>query len=133
MSQLDVEIVRSIYDAFESHDTDTLLHLLDEDIVAVVGDDLPWSGTYHGREGFLELLRRIDAAIHVNFESDEFIDAGSDVAQVGTGVADVLVSGKHFTFREIHIWSLRNGLVAEFRNYSDTTEQRRALGLSMAG
>lgn len=129
MSQPDVNIVQSIYDAFDGGDIDSIVDLLDDDFVATVDDDLPWSGTYHGPAGFRDLIDRIEAVVRVSFESDEYITTDHVVAQIGTGVADVVVSGRHFTFREIHIWGLREGKVVSFYNYSDTAEHRRALGL----
>ena len=128
MSQQNVDVVRSIYDAFESGDVDEVLDSLSEDVVAFVADGLPWSGTFHGREGFRKLLDAVEGQVQLAFETDEFIDAGEDVAQIGHGVGEVHVSGKRFNVREIHIWGVHDGKVVSFREYSDTAEQRRSLG-----
>ena len=107
-----------------------MLDSLSEDVVAVVGDGLPWSGTFHGREGFRHLLDAVAGEVQLAFETDEFIDAGQDVAQIGFGVGEVHVTGRRFNVREIHVWGLREGKVVSFRDYSDTAEQRRILGLA---
>src|SRR5687767_12754812 len=50
LSQADVELVRSLYDAFESKDLDGVIGLLADDMVAHVAPGVPWSGSYYGPE-----------------------------------------------------------------------------------
>ena len=130
MSQANVDLVRSLYDALESGENDSVVALIDDETVAYVADGLPWSGTYHGKQGFLELLKILDAHVQFAFETDEVIDARDSVVQIGHAVGEVMLSGRRFNFREVHVWGVREGRIVSLRNYSDFEEQRRQLGFT---
>jgi ketosteroid isomerase-like protein len=57
-----VAIARRGFEAFNTGDWQALLELLDEDVEAYVPPELPNSGLFSGREGFLEMLRGWDEA-----------------------------------------------------------------------
>jgi ketosteroid isomerase-like protein len=129
MSQLNVDVVRGVYDAYDSRDLDAILSHLDDDVEVLATEGLPWSGHYYGRDGFADFLSAIDDQVRLTIETDELIDSGESVAQIGRSVAQVHISGTTFNSREIHIWRLRADKVISFQNYSDTRAQRIALGL----
>ena len=128
MSQQDLEVIRSLYDAFGSNDLDGVIALLAEDMVAYAGPGMPWSGTYYGPIGFRNFLETIREYVDLTIETDSLIDTGPVIAQVGRTVGRSLANGTAFSFDEIHLWSVRDGKVVVFRNYSDFEEQRRVLG-----
>jgi uncharacterized protein len=129
MSQLNVDVVRGVYDAYDSRDLDAILSHLDNDVEVLATEGLPWSGHYYGRDGFADFLSAIDDQVRLAIETDELFESGESVAQIGRAVGEVHLSGTHFNTREIHIWRLRAGKVVSFQNYSDTRAQRIALGL----
>jgi uncharacterized protein len=130
MSQQNVNVVRSVYDAFDSRDMDGVLAHLSVDVVVTATEGLPWSGQYTGTEGFEEFIQSIDDHVRFSVETEELLDSGASVAQIGRTVGEVYTTQMPFTFRAIHIWTLEEGKIVSFRNYIDTVEQRRALGLS---
>jgi ketosteroid isomerase-like protein len=129
MSQLNVDVIRSVYDAYDSQDMDAVLDHVDSDVQVFATEGLPWSGIYSGLGGFEEFLRTIEEHVRLTIETDELIESGESVAQIGRSVAQVHNSGTNFNTREIHIWRLRAGKVVSFQNYADTRTQRIALGL----
>jgi len=129
MSQLNVDVVRSVYDAFESRDLDGVLAHVDDDVEVVATEGLPWSGRYYGTDGFADFISAVEDHVRLSIETDELIESGESVAQIGRIVGQVHESGTHFSTREIHIWGLRAGKVVSFQNYVDTRAQRAALGL----
>ena len=133
MSQLNVNIVRSVYDAFDSHDLDGVLHHVDDDVRVFATEGLPWSGTYHGPDGVEEFIRNVEEHVRLAIETEELFDSGESVAQIGRTVGEAYATGEPFNLREIHIWTLRNGKIVSFQNYVDTEAQRRVLGLPPQG
>ena len=129
MSQLNVDVIRSVYDAFDSQDMDGVLEHVANDVQVVATEGLPWSGTYSGRPGFEEFLTIVEEHVRLTIETQELIESGESVAQIGRSVGEVLETGTHFNTREIHIWGLREGKIVSFQNYADTRAQRIALGL----
>jgi ketosteroid isomerase-like protein len=127
MSQGDVEVVRTLYEAFENKDVDGVIILLGEEMVAHVAPGVPWSGSYYGRDGFRRFLEIIDEYVDLSIETDSLIDTGPVVAQVGRTTGYARSSGTRFSFDEIHFWGVRDGKIVAFRNYSDIDEQRRVL------
>lgn len=131
MSQANIELVRSIYDAFDAGDRDSVLQHVDADIEVIATEGLPWSGRYYGREGAEEFIRTIEEHVLVSVETEELIDSGANVAQIGRLTGHAHNTGTPFDTREIHIWTLRHGKVVSFQNYLDTRAQREALGLPL--
>ena len=131
MSQRNLEVVRSVYDAFDARDLKTVLNHLDDDVEVVATEGVPWSGTYHGHEGFSEFIRAVDDHISLTIDVHELFASGENVAQVGQLIGIVNTTGELFNIRSIHIWRLRDGKVVAFHNYPDTDEQRRVLGLPL--
>ena len=120
-------MVRVLYDAFDSKDLDSVVGLLADDMVATVAPGVPWSGTYHGPEGFRRFLEIIDEYVELGIETDSLVDEGSEVRQVGRTTGYAHVSGTAFSFAEVHVWGVEDGKIVSFRNYSDIDEQRRVL------
>ena len=127
MSQEDVEVVRSLYDALDSWDIDAVVALVADDMVAELAPGVPWSGVYHGPDGLRRLLETIDEYVQLTIETDTLIDAGDFVAQMGRSTGTARLTGVRFAFNEIHHWRVRDGKIVSFRNYSDIAEQRRVL------
>jgi ketosteroid isomerase-like protein len=131
LSQADVELVRSLYDAFESKDLDGVIGLLADDMVAHVAPGVPWSGSYYGPEGFRRFLEIIDEYVELSIETDSLIDTGPVVAKVGRSTGYARTTGTRFSFDEIHFWEVKDGKIVAFRNYSDIEEQRRVLAADL--
>jgi ketosteroid isomerase-like protein len=129
MSQLNVNVVRSFYDAFDSNDLDGVLENVDGEVQIFATEGLPWSGVYSGPAGVEEFIRTIEEHVRLSIETEELIDSGESIAQIGRTVGEAHATGQHFDLREIHIWGLRAGKIVRFQNYVDTEGQRAALGL----
>jgi ketosteroid isomerase-like protein len=132
LSQEDVELVRTLYDAFNRKDRDGVIALLGDSMVAHVADGMPWSGSYHGPEGFRRFLEIMDEHVEFIVETDSLIDTGPVIAQVGRTTGYARATGIKYSFDEIHFWAVKDGKVVMFRNYSDIEEQRRVLFSDLA-
>lgn len=55
-------IVRALYDHVAAGDFNSVTQLLDEGVVFIQADSLPFGGEWRGRSGFAEMAARITAA-----------------------------------------------------------------------
>jgi ketosteroid isomerase-like protein len=129
-SQANVEIVRSIYEAFARRDRVTPFELYATDIEwDVTGVELE-GVVYHGHEGVRSSFRSLLAEFRdFDFQPLEFTPFADHVLVtvqehgVGRG------SGVVVERREYAVWTLRDGLVLRMRAFLDHGEALRAAGL----
>ena len=117
-----LQLVKEGYAAFGRGDLPGLLSLLAEDVVwDVPGEGLPIAGTYRGRDGvasFFEKLRQ-EADI-LEFQPREFLADGDRVLVVGWERMKVKATGRGAEIDWVMTFTLRNGKIAAFRQYTDT-------------
>ncbi|WP_179382496.1 nuclear transport factor 2 family protein [Streptomyces sp. SA15] len=122
-----IDVVRSIYDAFGRKDIDGLMGLLDPTVEIYQTDQLPWGGRYRGLEGAQEFLGKLVSHIDSAVEPEELVEAGERVVEIGRSRGLVKGTGREFDVREVHVWELRNDKVVSFQSHIDTPEMLRVL------
>lgn len=120
-------VVRANYAALAIGDVPTLLSLSDPDIDIYQSDLVPWGGPRHGHAGLLAFLTAVSAHLDSHVEPEEMFVAGDHVVQVGRTRGTARTTGKAFDAAEVHVWTVRDGLVTKFEAHVDTDELRRAL------
>jgi len=124
MSQQNVQLVRSIYDAWR--EGTSARGFMDPEIEYVNPPDAVEPGT---RQGAASFGRIRDAYDDVRVEPHEFIDAGEDVvvlAQVrGVGRG----SGVPIEWQHGYIWTVREGKAVRFRWFNDPAQALSAAGM----
>ena len=127
MSEENINLVKSLYEALGRRDIGKILSLIDSSIEIQQTDQLPWGGTYQGVFGmqsfFGKLLNSIDSQLAV----DRFLDAGSDVLMIGRTHGQTKAKGTQFDVTAIHVWTVRDGKVVGFHPYIDTPAMLKAL------
>jgi uncharacterized protein len=116
------DVVRSLYDAFTRHDTDSVINVLASDFELTTATSLPWSkGEYHGREDALTFFGGMAGLVtdgHLQIE--EMIEGGDHVVVNGREQATVTATGKPFDAMFTHSFTVRNGKIARLRGVVDT-------------
>lgn len=130
MSQKNIAVVRSAYDAFSSGNVQSIFDLLHPEIEIYQSEGLPWGGRYKGHQEIGSYLKKVTETIESKVEPDRFIDdeAGHVVA-VGHTRGRVRATGREFEVPVVHVWTIREGKAVKFEAYIDTAEMRVALGL----
>jgi ketosteroid isomerase-like protein len=124
MGEQSVDVVRGVYEAFGRGDVPAVLGAMADDIEWHEAEGMPYGGVYHGGEAvaqnvFGPITQDIpDFAV----KPEEFIASGDAVAAVvrytGTGKA----TGKQLNLPVVHVFNVRNGKIAQFRQFIDTAK-----------
>jgi len=134
VSEQNVEFVKGVYGAFDRGDVPAVLGAFAEDIEWVEADGMPYGGVYRGPEAvaqnvFGPITEDVDGFALVR---EEFIASDGTVAAVvrytGTGKA----TGKTLDVPAVHVWEIRDGKLARFRQYIDTVKYAEAVPASVS-
>jgi ketosteroid isomerase-like protein len=132
MSEQDnVRTVQEAYAAFGRGDIPGLLSMLDENVEWITPgspDVLPTAGTRRGREGVAEFFSTLAQTDDIEvFEPQEFIAQGDKVVAIIKCRTRLKASGRAVDDELVHIFTVRDGRIARFREYFDTAAAVEAL------
>ncbi len=126
MAQDNIALVQSLYAAFGRGDIATIVSAAAPDIrweVAGRQADYPAMGVRHGRPGVQEFFKVIaeiqDAS---EFSPKEFHASGDKVFVLGHYVWTVRKTGRKAESDWIHIFTIRDGKVVSFHEFTDTAQ-----------
>jgi uncharacterized protein len=122
MSDQSVEVVKGMYEAFARGDVPAVLGAFAADIEWRESEGMPQGGVYHGPEAvaqnvFGPLTEDVDAFA---VTPEELIASGDSVAAVVRYTGTGKVSGKALDLPVVHVWDIRDGKAARFRQFADT-------------
>ena len=118
------KVVQDAYAAFARGDMQALLGCFADDIVwnAVygTGPHVPTSGERRGKAAVAEFFKQVAANVNFSaFEPKEFVAEGDKVVALGHYTATTPV-GKSFDADFAMVFTLRNGKVVRFQEFSDS-------------
>jgi ketosteroid isomerase-like protein len=122
--QQNVDVVRKGYEAFGRGDIPGLLAQLDENVSWVTPGppDLPTAGKRRGHQAVKDFFQKLASIGDIQrFETKDFIAQGDRVVVLGEGTDRIKATGKAVDFRFAHTFTVRNGKVVAFEEYSDMT------------
>jgi len=132
MSQENVEMVRSAFEAFNRGDMDGAVADLAPDFRYTAAGLIPdRTGVFHGPEGFKEFFGWVASEFEdVQTEVDELIDGGDTVVVGATLRGHGKQSGAQGKFTFWQLWTVRDGKVVRGEGYASRAEALEAGGLS---
>jgi ketosteroid isomerase-like protein len=122
--QENVGVVRDAYAAFQRGDIPGLIELLADDIdwwAPGSPEQIPQAGRVSGRDavgGFFGRLAESEEITH--FEPREFIAQGDKVVVTGNYKGRTRPAGRDYDLDWLHVFNVRDGQIAAFREYLDT-------------
>lgn len=131
MSQENVSLVRSLYEAFAKGDVTAVLGAMDPGIVWNEAEGFPYAdrNPYVGpgavAEGVFARLGGEWDGFGVVLE--ELLDAGDTVVATGRYVGAYRQTGVRIRAQFAHVWRLRGGRLTSFQQYTDTAQVARAV------
>jgi uncharacterized protein len=126
MSHENVEMVRGLYDSFGRGDVPSVLGQMDHAIEwneaenFIYADGNPYVGPQAVLEGVFMRLGTEWEGFSVTPE--EWMDAGNRVVVLGTYAGTHRGTSKRVRAQFAHVWSLKEGRVARFQQYTDTKQ-----------
>jgi ketosteroid isomerase-like protein len=129
MTEENVRIARSAYDAFARADLAAVLETFHPDVEWHAAEGLPWGGVHKGRD---EVAQNVFGALLGAFEGftlthERFIDGGDYVVALGRYSATARRSGNSLDAAFAHVWELEDGQLRRYYHYTDTLKFQAAL------
>lgn len=124
------DIIRGLYEAFGRGDVPAVLGALDENIEWTEAEGFPYGGPYRGPQAVLEGVFMKLGTEWENWTAvpQKIVDGGGDdVVALGTYTAKYLATGKSIDVPYAHAWTLRDGKVIRFHQYTDTAIVAKSL------
>ena len=134
MSEQNVEFVKGIYGAFGRGDVPAVLGAFTDDIEWFEAEGMPYGGLHRGPDA---VAQNVFGPITEDVEGfavtpEELIGSGATVAAVvrytGTGKA----TGKALDVPAVHVWEIRDGKLARFRQFIDTVKYAEVVPATVA-
>ena len=121
-SNSNVDIVKGAYEAFGRGDVPAVLEALDKDVIWTDMEGFPTGGTYVGAGAILNGVFLPLGTEWNSFQAnpDEFLESGDRVVALGHYEGTYKATGKGMRVPFAHIWTLRDGKVVKFVQYTDT-------------
>ena len=130
MTEGNVEIVRQMFSGMQGNDADALFAVMSDEIEWHPAQDEPETAPLHGK---LELqgmfLKWVTAFDDFRLEPIEFIDAGGAVVVPVHVTGNLHGSGAEVANDETMVFWLRDGKIAEVREFRTKPEGLEAAGL----
>ncbi len=119
-----VEVVKGIYEAFGRGDVPAVLAAMTHDIEWHEADGMPYGGRHHGPDAAAQNVLGPVAQDIPDFAAtpEELIASGETVAVVARYTGTGKVTGKELDLRVVHVWDVRDGRIARFRQFADTAK-----------
>ena len=126
--QKNVQIVKDFFAAMGSGDKQGLLALTAEDIEWIIpGEAWPLAGTHRGHAGLADLLQKASATVETSLpEPPEFVAQGDRVMVIGVATGKIKATNKPWEDQWVFAITVRDGKVANIREYIDTQALARA-------
>ena len=129
MSADNIEVVRSIYEAFGRGDVDAVFGAMSDNIEWDESPGMPYGGVYHGRDEivtkvFGPILTDVDGFTAdpeeiLSLDENRVLAQGQHAGQGARGMVDA---------RFIHIWTIQDGKVTRYQQLADTKRFCDAVG-----
>jgi uncharacterized protein len=129
--QANVRTVEAIYAAFGRGDLGAVLTTLAEEVTwrHPRPDDIPWGGERHGRDAVAEFFIATNRYLEVEeFTPEQFVARDDQVIVFGHERMRTRAGGRVYGTDWVHVFTMRDGKIVGFREYTDTATIVEALG-----
>jgi uncharacterized protein len=126
MTEANVNLAKSMYAAFQRGDIATIVNTCAPDVAWEINgrkSDFPTFGPRHGRPGVQDFFGAV--AEHLDFSEfspQEFYPSGDKVFVLGRYAMTAKKTGKPMACAWCHIFTIRNGVVTGFQEFTDTAQ-----------
>ena len=128
-TQSGVPLVKQLYGAFATGDVPTVLGGFHQNVEWISAEGAPYPGTFRGPEAILtNVFARLGAEWDgYRAEPAEYLDAGENIVVLGRYSGKYKATGRSMSAAFAHVWTVRDGKVTRFRQYTDTRKMAEVL------
>lgn len=131
-----IQLVKDAYSAFGRGDIEAVVAAMHDDIEWHEAEHSPWHAP-EGHHGPNAVLAKVFARIPGDFDDFEveplrFHDAGTTVVVEGRYRATATATAAPLDAEVCHVWTIRDGKLAAFRQYTDTWQFAQLTGVPTA-
>jgi ketosteroid isomerase-like protein len=135
MSEQNVAVVQQVYNNFKAGNIQALLDMLPDNITWHLPEieGVPFAGKRTGRDAVRDFFVGVEANQEtLEFEPREYIAQGDKVVSLGHYRWRVKTTGREFSSDFAHVFTIRDGKITGFQEYTDTASAARAYQKSAA-
>lgn len=124
-----LETIKNLYQAFAQGNIPGVLGAFADDIEWTEAEGFPYGGTYVGANAILENVFMKLGGEWEGFSAvpHELLDAGDNIVALGTYGGKYKQTGKSMEVPFAHVWTLSDGKIVKFVQYTDTLKVAEAL------
>jgi ketosteroid isomerase-like protein len=133
--QENVNLVQQIYGDFKTGNIEALLAKIDPNIIWELPEiqNVPFAGKRNGREAVADFFKVVNASQEaLRFDAMGYIAQGIELCHWELYEWRVFDTGRTFTANFAHVFTVQNGAVTEFTEYTDTALAEHAYQKSMS-
>jgi ketosteroid isomerase-like protein len=120
-----VKLIRDCFDAFGRGDPGFIVARVSNDVDwrHAGGPEIPYGGTYKGRQGVGDFFTKIGTSLDVlTWEPQHVLPAGDEVVATGRWSAKAKPTGRTFAADWAMVFGVRDGTIVSFRVVEDTAK-----------
>jgi ketosteroid isomerase-like protein len=124
-----LQIVKEVYRLFADRDIPAVLNYFDKDIefVRPGNADIPFAGTFKGRDGLIKMFTVINQSIRLkSFIPEHFFSNENMVVVIGSDTAEAIATGKSYTSTWVQAFTLKDQKIVHVQVYIDTQSIAKA-------
>jgi ketosteroid isomerase-like protein len=131
--QANVRLVQEAYAAFNRGDIQAVLNSLSDNVEWIAPGVEPVAGTYRGKDGVAQFFQKVKETVEFSaFEPREYVAQGDRVVALGNYKATAHATGKPYQCDWVMSFTLRDGKVTKFQEFTDTAVIAAALTATSA-
>lgn len=117
------ELVKQTYEAFSRGDIPAVLDILAEDVQWSAPATLPHGGQFRGKSGAMQFFQGMGAAWEaLDLDVEGVSEVGDDLVVGIVRAEGTLRGGGLSGYGAVHVFTIREGKIARFREYTDLDE-----------
>jgi ketosteroid isomerase-like protein len=133
VNDANIQLVQKGYADFLKGDVAGVLAVLDENVEWSIPGELPDSGTHRGKAAVAKFFQTVaEIWTFQVFNPREYVASGDKVVAIGDYAATSNATGKAVAAEWVMVWTIRNGRVVAFREYTDTLALKNAITMRSA-
>ena len=131
--QSNVRVIQEAYAAYSRGDIPTVLNSLSDDVEWIAPGVEPVAGTYRGKNGVAQFFQKVKETVEFSaFEPREYVAQGDRVIALGSYRGTGAATGKSYESDWVMSFTLRDGKVTKFQEFTDTAAIAAALTATSA-